>query len=105
MMDILYDVLGFHMHGVSHGVVFLPTDAPDKRMRVLKKARDLCALEGGSSDVFLDDIFKKYLDRPRSNHPPPPNDIEPEPAPGPGPISTPAQSSASIVSLLRVETI
>lgn len=84
------------MHGISHGVIFLPTDLPEKSMRVLKKARDLRALPGWSTDIFLDDSFKKYLDRPKSTHTPPPNDIEPA---EPGPIATPAQSSASLCQI------
>lgn len=95
MMDILYDVLGYHLHGMSHGTIYLPTDLPENRFRVLKRARELREQDPESTEIFLDDPFKKYLDRPTSDHPPPAHDIEPQE----GIVLVPAPSSASTISL------
>ncbi|KAK3806492.1 MAG: hypothetical protein J3R72DRAFT_377335, partial [Linnemannia gamsii] len=52
MMDILYDVLGYHMHGMSHGAIYLSTDLPENRFRVLRRARQLRELDPESTEIF-----------------------------------------------------
>ncbi|KAG0315819.1 hypothetical protein BGZ99_007247 [Dissophora globulifera] len=60
MMDIVYDILGHHLHRVSTSALFLPTDTPETRMQVLRMARQLQVLGADSTDLFMDDKFKKY---------------------------------------------
>ncbi|KAF9921296.1 hypothetical protein FBU30_008710 [Linnemannia zychae] len=48
MLDIVFDIMGYHLHRISRGVLFLPTDLPEKRFR-----------------------------RPRSNYPPSIHDLDP----------------------------
>jgi hypothetical protein len=95
-MDMVYDIMGYHLTRVSEAAMFLPTDLPENRVRVLKKRADLQALAPGSTDIYLDDKSTKYLKRPRSNHPPPGHDVDPM-------IDEPAHSAATTVSVGQEE--
>jgi hypothetical protein len=39
MVDILYDVLGYHLHGMSRDTIFLLTELPENQFWALKKGR------------------------------------------------------------------
>ncbi|KAG0006235.1 hypothetical protein BGZ65_008972 [Modicella reniformis] len=83
---------------MSQAVIFLPTDLPENRIRVLKRARELNQLGRGSTDIFLSDKFVKYLKRPRSQHPAPVHDLEQGPEDEPMPIGS-QQSGATTITV------
>ena len=65
VVEAIMDICGWKMHGCSHADVFLPTDLPVNRKRVLKRAGDL-SKSPESTNIFLDDKWTKYLNRPKS---------------------------------------
>ncbi|KAF9586339.1 hypothetical protein BGW38_006687 [Lunasporangiospora selenospora] len=58
------DLCSWSMSGVSHKVIFLPTESPNNRRGLLKPLKDLQKLRPDSEDIFMDDKWRKYLDRP-----------------------------------------
>ncbi|KAK3804508.1 MAG: hypothetical protein J3R72DRAFT_377483 [Linnemannia gamsii] len=62
--EAIMDLCSWSMSGVSHKVIFLPTELPKNRRGLLKPLKELQKLEQDSVDIFMDDKWKKYLDRP-----------------------------------------
>ena len=63
IVEAIMDICSWQMHGCSRVDVFLPTDLPQKRKRVLKRVDEL-RNSPDSTDLFLDDKWTKYLKRP-----------------------------------------
>ena len=66
VVEAIMDICGWRMHGCSQKSIFLPTDKPQDRKRVLKRKFELDKVSRASTDIFLDDKWKKYLKRPRN---------------------------------------
>lgn len=62
--EAVMDICGWTMAGVSHSVVYLPTDAPDKRHLLLKRTHDLAKLRDDDTNIYLPCKWTKYLERP-----------------------------------------
>lgn len=62
--EAIMDLCSWSMSGCSHLVIFLPSELPNNRKGLLKPLKDLQKLEPESADIFMDDKWKKYLDRP-----------------------------------------
>lgn len=62
--EAIMDLCGWSMSGASHVVIYLPTEALDKRHLLLKRAQDLGKLQRDDTNIFLSDKWKKYLERP-----------------------------------------
>lgn len=58
------DIASYNLSRKSHEVLFLPTQLPENRKGVLKKASELRAQDQGSTDITMPDLWRKYLDRP-----------------------------------------
>jgi hypothetical protein len=62
--EAIMDLCSLDMSGASHKVVFLGTDLPEKRRYLLKRAGALGRLDEEDENIFMDDKWKKYLERP-----------------------------------------
>lgn len=67
VVEAVMDICGWKMHGCSRVDEFLPTELPDNRRRILKRAKDLRILVD-DTDIFLDDKWTQYLKRPKSQN-------------------------------------
>lgn len=65
VVEAIMDICGWKMHGCSHADIFLPTDLPVNRKRLLKRASEL-RKSPESTNIFLDDKCTKYLYRPKT---------------------------------------
>lgn len=65
VVEAVMDICGWKMHGCSRVDEFLPTELPENRRRILKRAKELRSLVN-DTDIFLDDKWTKYLKRPRT---------------------------------------
>jgi hypothetical protein len=65
VVEAVMDICGWKMHGCSRVDEFLPTELPNNRRRILKRAKDLRILED-DTDIFLDDKWTQYLKRPKT---------------------------------------
>lgn len=65
VVEAIMDICGWKMHGCSHADIFLPTDLPVNRQRLLKRV-DALRASPESTDIFQDDKWIKYLKRPKS---------------------------------------
>ncbi|KAG9319355.1 hypothetical protein KVV02_004907 [Mortierella alpina] len=62
--EAIMDLCSFEMSGASHQVVYLDTSLPEKRNYMLKRAKDIGRLAGDDEEIFMDDKWKKYRQRP-----------------------------------------
>jgi hypothetical protein len=63
--EAIMDLCSWDMSGVSHSIVYLATDHPEKRVPLLKRASDISKMRLGDTDIYLSDTWKKYLERPK----------------------------------------
>ncbi|KAF9369107.1 hypothetical protein CPB97_003904 [Podila verticillata] len=59
--EILINLMGIGVSHKSKTILFVPTAHPDHEKRVLCPAAELHALDPDSTDIFSDDLWKKYL--------------------------------------------
>lgn len=64
--EAIMDLCGWDMSGVSHSVVYLATDLPEKRQPLLKRAFEIASLPKNSTDVFMSSKWERYLERPKN---------------------------------------
>lgn len=62
--EAVMDLCSWSMSGASHAVVYLATEAPEKRHYLLKRAKDIGKLKKGDTNIYLADKWRKYLERP-----------------------------------------
>lgn len=62
--ELVIDLFGYAVSSKSRTVVFVPTSHPDKEKRVLKRASELHDMDPDANDIFSDDKWQRYLDRP-----------------------------------------
>lgn len=62
--EAIMDLCSWSMSGVSHDVVYLATDLPEKRQNLLKRVRDISIMDEEDTDIFLSSKWIKYLERP-----------------------------------------
>ena len=63
VVEAIMDICGWKLHGCSHNDMYLPTDLPQNRKRLLKRV-DVLRSSPESTDIFLDGKRNKYLNRP-----------------------------------------
>jgi len=61
-----YHCLSLHLYRSSRACVYINTNPPDERVKMLKPRSALQKLPKNSSDIFVGDIFDKYMSRPLS---------------------------------------
>jgi hypothetical protein len=66
VVEAIMDLCSWSMSGCSHDVIFLPTNLPGARHRLLRPVSDLRDLPPDSEDIFLRDKWLKYLRRPQA---------------------------------------
>jgi hypothetical protein len=65
--EVAYRVLGLNLRNNSHGTLFVNSDLPEDRVRILKSQAELqrCA-EQGSDQIFYNGLHERYAARPDS---------------------------------------
>lgn len=61
LVELVMDLMGYHLTQKSSGVNFLPTDAVENRRSVLKRSNDLRALDPSSTSITLQNAYVRYL--------------------------------------------
>ena len=64
VQECIYVLMGLPLTFFSVDIVHVPTFIPEKRTKIVKSQRDLMKEDRTSSNIFKDDKFQKYMDRP-----------------------------------------
>lgn len=63
--EVVMDICSFDISRKSHKVLYLPTQHPNDRRRVVRRAEELEAEDMDSINIYYKDLWDKYLQRPQ----------------------------------------